>query len=67
MYTLKEAKPDSTENVLLLKNPQFFFLIIMKLCEKQGTRVYLILAKFRHDWIKIVDFLLKGHFWSSPV
>ena len=23
LYTLKEAKPDSTENVLLLKNPQF--------------------------------------------
>ena len=22
IYTLKEAKPDSTENVLLLKNPQ---------------------------------------------
>ena len=22
-YTLKEAKPDSTQNVFLLKNPQF--------------------------------------------
>ena len=29
--------------------------------------MYLILAKFRYDWIKIVDFLLKGHFRSSPV
>ena len=24
--------------------------------------MYLILAKFRYDWIKIVDFLIKGHF-----
>ena len=28
--------------------------------------MYLILAKFRYDWVKIVDFLIKGHFWSSP-
>ena len=27
--------------------------------------MYLILAKFRYDWVKIVDFLIKGHFWSS--
>ena len=28
--------------------------------------MYLILAKFRYDWVKIEDFLIKGHFWSSP-
>ena len=27
--------------------------------------VYLILTKFRYDWVKIVDFLIKAYFWLS--
>ena len=34
---------------------------------KGGVHVYLIFTKFHNNWIKIVDFLIKGHFWSSPV
>ena len=38
-----------------------FNQIITKICHE-----YLILTKFRNDSVKIVDFLIKGHFWSSP-
>ena len=48
--------------MLLLKNPQFLpnhyeFL------SKCGTNEYLILTKIRNDWVKIVDFLIKAHFF----
>ena len=33
---------------------------------KIGAHVYVILTKFRNNWVKIVDFLIKAHFWSSP-
>ena len=36
-YTLEKAKPDSTENVLLLKNPQFKPLYLDKL-KRSGVR-----------------------------
>ena len=26
-----------------------------------------ILSKFRNDWVKNVDFLIKAYFWVSPV
>ena len=26
----------------------------------------LIFTKFCNDWVKIVDFVLKGYFWVSP-
>ena len=35
--------------------------------KKCGTHEYLILTKFRIDWVKIVDFLIKAYFWLSPV
>ena len=64
-YTLKHANPDSTKNVLLLKNLQFLPNHNETLL-KGGIHVYLIFTKFHNNWIKIVDFLVKGHFWSSP-
>ena len=66
MYTLVKAKPDSTKNVLLLKNLQFLPNHDETL-SKWGTHEYLIFTKVRHDWVKIVDFLIKAHFYSSPV
>ena len=65
-YTLEKAKPDSTENDLLLKNLQFLSNHNKTLL-KWGTHVYLIFTKFHNNWIKIVDFFIKGHFRSSPV
>ena len=65
-YTLKHANPDSTKNVLLLKNLQFLPNHNETLL-KGGVHVYLIFTKFHNNWIKFVDFLIKGHFRSSPV
>ena len=64
-YTLKQAKADATKNVLLLKNLQFLPNHNETL-SKWGTHEYLIFTKFRNNWVKIVDFLIKAHFWSSP-
>ena len=49
--------------MLLLKNPQFLpnqdeTLSIW------GTREYLILTKFRNNWVKIVDFEIMTYFWA---
>ena len=62
IYTLEHANPDSTKNVLLLKNLQFLPNHNETLL-KGGIHVYLISTKFHNNWIKIVDFLIKGHFW----
>ena len=52
--------------MLLLKNPQFYPNHSETL-SKCGTHEYHILTKFRIDWVKIVDFLIKAYFWLSPV
>ena len=62
---MKEANPDLAKNMLLLKNPQFL-LNHYKTFSKQGTHEDLTLTKFRKDWVKIVDFLIKAYFWLSP-
>ena len=64
-YTVKEANPDLAKNMLLLKNPQFL-LNHYETLSKQGTHEDLTLTKFRNDWVKIVDFLIKAYFWLSP-
>ena len=50
------------KNILLrIKNPQ----LIPKHYEnlsKCGTNEYLILTKFRNDWVKFVDFSIKAYF-----
>ena len=68
IYNYRPGQPnaDSTKNVLLLKNPQFLPNHNETLL-KGDTHVYLIFTKFHNYWIKIVDFLIKGHFRSSPV
>ena len=53
--------PDSVKNMLLFKNPQFLPDHYETLT-KGGTHEELILTKFRNDWVKIVDFLLKEYF-----
>ena len=50
--------------MLLLKNPQFLPNHYETL-SKLGTHGYPILAKFRYDWVKIVDFSIKAYFWES--
>ena len=50
------------KNILLLKNPQFspnHYETLPKWCPHE----YLILTKFRNDWVKIVDFLTKAYFF----
>ena len=64
-YTVKEANADSTKNMLLLKNLQFLPNHNETL-SKWDTHEYLIFTKFRNNWVKIVDFWIKAHFWSSP-
>ena len=63
-YTVSEANLDSSKNMLLLKNPQFLPNHYETL-PKQGTHEYYILAKFRNDWVKIVNFLIKAYFCLS--
>ena len=47
-------------DMLLLKNPKFLTNHYETL-SKWGTRhEYLILTKFRNDWLKIVGFLIKS-------
>ena len=52
-YTVYQENQYFVKNMLLLKNPQFF------------TNEYLIFTKFRNDWVKIVDVLIKAYFWQS--
>ena len=47
--------------MLLLKNLQFL-LNHYETLSKYGTHEYLILTKFRNDWVRIVDFLIKAYF-----
>ena len=46
--------------MLLIENPQFLPNHNETL-SNYGTHEYLILTKFRNDWIKIVDFLIKAY------
>ena len=54
-------KSTHEKNMLLLKNPQFLPNHYETL-SKWGTHEYLIWTKFRNDWVKIVDFLIKAKF-----
>ena len=47
--------------MLLLKHPQFLPNPNETL-SKCGTHEDLILTKFRNDWVKIVDVLIKSYF-----
>ena len=64
MYSVAHANVDFDKNMPLLKNPQF----LPNHCEtlsQLGTHEYLIVTKFRNDWVKIVDFLIKAYFSLS--
>ena len=64
IYSVAHANVDFDKNMLLLKNPQFLpdhYETLSKL----GTHEYLIVSKFRNDWVKIVDFLIKAYFCLS--
>ena len=50
-----------SKNMVLLKNLQFSPNHYETL-SKYGTHEYPILTKFRNDWVKIVDFLIKAYF-----
>ena len=47
--------------MLLLKNPQFLTNRYETL-SKYGTHKHFILTKFRNNWVKIVNFLIKAYF-----
>ena len=47
--------------MLLLNNPQFLS-DHYEILTKEGTHEDPILTKFRNDWVKIVDFLIKAYF-----
>ena len=51
--------------MLLLKNPQFL-RNHNETWSKCGTHGLFIFTKFCNDCIKIVDFLIKAHFWVTP-
>ena len=50
--------------MLLLKNTQFL-RNHYETWSNCGTHELLILTKFRNDFTKIVDFLIKAYFWVS--
>ena len=50
--------------MLLLKNPQFYPNHYETL-SKWGPNEDFIFTKFRYDWVKIVDFLIKAYLWQS--
>ena len=64
LYTVYQENQYFVKNMLLLKNPQFLpnHYEILWIC---GTHEYLIFTKFRNDWVKIVDFLIKAYLWQS--
>ena len=55
---------DWPKNMLLLKNTQFL-RNHNETWSNCGTHELLILTKFRNDFTKIVDFLIKAYFWVS--
>ena len=54
----------TTQEYAFLENPQFL-RNHYETWSKCGTHELLILTKFRNDFIKIVDFLIKAYFWVS--
>ena len=50
--------------MLLLENPQFLPNHYETLSQNR-THEFPIVAKFRNDWVKIVDFLIKAYFCQS--
>ena len=60
-YSVTKRIWQFVKNMLLLKKPQFLPNHNEAL-PKWGIHEYLILAKFRYDWAKIVDFLIKAYF-----
>ena len=64
LYSVAHANLDSSKNMLLLKNLQFL-LNHYETLSQYGIHEYLIVTKFRNDWIKIVDFLIKAYFCLS--
>ena len=64
VYTVCQENRYFVKNMFLLKNPQFLPNHYETL-SKWGPNEYFILTKFRNDWIKIVDFLIKAYFWQS--
>ena len=63
-YTVSKANLDLGKNMLLLENPQFL-PNHNETSSQKGTREYPIVAKFRNDRMKIVDFLIKAYFCQS--
>ena len=63
-YTVYQENRYFVKNMVLLKNPQFY-PNHYKILWKWRTHEYLIFTKFRNDWVKIVDFLIKAYFWQS--
>ena len=59
-YSVPQANADSHKNMLLLKNPQFLHNHYETL-SKWGPNEDFIFTKFRYDWVKIVDFLIKAY------
>ena len=62
IHTVWVSEFDSFEQHIyaFIENPQFLDNHYETL-SKLGTHGYLILKKFRYDWIKIVDFLIKAY------
>ena len=63
-YSVSQENTDSPKNMLLIKNPQFLSNQYETL-SKWGPHDNFILTKFRINWVKIVDFLIKAYFWFS--
>ena len=60
LYTLYQENQYFVKNMLLLKNPQFYPNHYETL-SKGGPNEDFIFTKFRYDWVKIVDFLIKAY------
>ena len=65
-YTVSKANVDSSKNMLLLRNSQFLPNHYETL-SKLTTHEDLIWTKFRNEWVKNLNFLIKAYFWVSPV
>ena len=59
-YTVYQENQYFVKNMLLLKNPQFYPNHYETL-SKWGPNEDFIFTKFRYDWVKIVDFLIKAY------
>ena len=64
LYTVYQENQYFVKNMLLLKNPQFYPNHYETL-SKWGPNEDFIFTKFRYDWVKIVDFLIKAYLWQS--